>query len=501
MRWLGGPLCLTLALLAGCEDDLGDYSSARSDGAVDGADADPLGGRPDTNFPDTSLADADLADAYLSDAGLADAERPDPADADLSDADTSDAAPLDPPDAGPAPSGDVLYPADRTLSPLTPDLVEALRDLIADGPARQDQVFAKVGASATVSVHNMQCFAGDRIDLDGRDSLWPTIDHFLDGDAAGGDPYTRDSLTATVGWSARSAVAGDPSPVEQEISAISPRFALVMYGTNDIQSRNPDRYADSMLTLVDVLMAEGVIPVLTTVMPRDDDPEADALVPQYNTIVRGVAQGRGVPLADFHRELLPLPDHGLGGDDLHPSVYRDGGARACDFTDEGLRYGYNIRNLLMIESLDRLRRAVLDGGAAPDPLAVPRLAGAGLAANPYRVDALPFTDLKDTFAHGEARIDRYTGCDAPQDESGPEVVYRLDLDRETTLRAMVFDRGEVDVDLHLLDASGEAAGCLERDHQLIEASLAPGTWYLVVDSYVSGGEIKGGEYLLTVIEE
>ena len=42
----------------------------------------------------------------------------------------------------------------------------------------------------------------------------------------------------TVGWSAPSALSGSPTPVEQEITAISPRFGLVMFGSNDVQARD-----------------------------------------------------------------------------------------------------------------------------------------------------------------------------------------------------------------------------------------------------------------------
>ncbi|MFN3197165.1 MAG: SGNH/GDSL hydrolase family protein [Bradymonadia bacterium] len=493
-------LVVTLAV-SGCAEDLGEFASARPEMGVEGADANLQ--RPDVNFADAQVFDqADLGvddpDAFEDPIERPDAAPFDPADAMAPMADMDRPRPdmdLPPPPA----EGTILYPSDRTLSPLTANLVQGLRAIVDDGPDRDPQVFAKVGASATVSVHNMQCFAGDRIDLDGRDHLQSTIDHFRAGDAAGSDPYTRESLTATVGWSARSAVAGDPSPVEREIEAISPRFALIMYGTNDIQGRNPFRYADSMLTLADILIDEGVIPVLTTIMPRDDDASADALVPQYNAIVRAVAQGRGVPLADFHRELLPIPGHGLAGDDLHPNVFRDGGARACHFTPEALEHGYNIRNLLMIETLDRVRRTVFEGEAAPDREA-PRLRGDGTHDDPFVVTTLPFTHLSDT-TEGARRIDRYTGCNANQDESGPEQVYRLDLARETTIKVMVFDRDDIDVDLHLLDDTGEAAGCLQRDHQEMEASLAPGSWFLVVDSFVSGGEEQSGEYMLTILEE
>ena len=96
--------------------------------------------------------------------------------------------------------GLVLYPSDRTLSPLTPELVAQLRAVHATSIG-SDAVFAKIGDSHTVSTSFLACFAGSNVDLDGRD-LAATVAHFKTGDAAGTTPYQRVSLAATVGWSA-----------------------------------------------------------------------------------------------------------------------------------------------------------------------------------------------------------------------------------------------------------------------------------------------------------
>ncbi|HUP21322.1 MAG TPA: hypothetical protein VNB06_00100, partial [Thermoanaerobaculia bacterium] len=145
------------------------------------------------------------------------------------------------PDAGLPVEALEVYPTDRTLSPITPFVAANLREIASRGSMQSD-VFAKIGASATVSINFMHCFAGTAIDLDGRDELAASVAHFAAGDAAGTNPYQRDSLSATVGWSAGAALAGDPSPLEQEVAAISPQFAVIMYGTNDIQLMNVYSY-------------------------------------------------------------------------------------------------------------------------------------------------------------------------------------------------------------------------------------------------------------------
>lgn len=391
------------------------------------------------------------------------------------------------------------YPAvygATTLSPLTPAVVRGLQAIAARG-VQQDGVFAKIGASATVSSAFLQCFVGSKVDLGAHTALAPSITHFSQPLLDGKTSFDRTSLSATVGWSAGKAISGTPSPLTQEVDAIAPRFAVVMYGTNDIQLNNIFGYADNMLTLTDQLIARGVIPVLTTIMPRDDSASADLQVPRYNAVLRAVAQARQIPLIDYHRELVMLPDHGLGPDNLHPSSYSGG---ACQLTAAGLASGYNIRNLLTLQTLDRLRRVLVASEVAPDPPGKARQ-GQGSAQDPIIVEGFPFVDVRDTTRQGERRIDSYPGCAASQDESGPELIYRLTLTQQTTLRALVFDRGDVDIDLHLLGATVDGASCVQRNDRELSVTLAAGTHHLALDTFVSSGVEKGGEYLLVLLAE
>ena len=404
-------------------------------------------------------------------------------------------------DVPPAPVGPVLYPSATRHSPLTPDLVTRLRTIAARGPALSDHVFSKVGDSITVSTSFMACFASATgVDLGGREQLRPTLDRYRAGSVGGTDPYRRVSLAATVGWSASAALAGTPSPLSQELSAARPSAATVMFGTNDIQSRDIFRYGANLLDITDQAIARGVIPILSTVPPRDDNADADLWVPRYNAVVLGVAQSRGVPLIDFHGTLLPLAAHGLGPDHLHPNTYSTAaGYRACALTADGLRFGYNNRNLLTLEALHRVAEVTLRGRAAPDADA-PRLRGSGSHADPFIIPSLPFADARDTSAGGAHLFDRYA-CRPTADESGAEYLYRLTVTRPTNVRAMVITRGTTDVDLHLLDRTATAAGCVARDDRVLVTTLAPGTWTFSLDTFVSAGSARAGEYLLVVVPD
>lgn len=397
------------------------------------------------------------------------------------------------------PDAPARYLAGRLHSPLTASVRDGLRAIAADAN-RTANSFAKIGDSLTVSGAFMRCFSGADalIDLDGRDDLWDAIEHFR---SARIDPFRRESAAATVGWSASSALNGNPSPIRTELMALDPQFAVVMFGTNDIQRRNIVSYAEQMLDIADLLIREGVIPIFSSIPPRGDDLDADYQVPAYNAVVRGIAQGRQVPFVDLEMALRPIDDYGLAGDNLHGSAYRqDGQLRPCAFTPAALENGYNWRNLLTIEALQRMHAVVL-GDAAPPDAPGPPLRGNGTAAAPFIIDTLPFTHLHSTADAPSRRFDAYPGCDAPQDESGPEVLYRLDIDASTTLRAYVFDRGAVDIDVHML-GDLDADACLGRHDSAFAASLDPGTWYFSLDTFVGRDGVEdAGEYLFVLVAD
>ncbi|MBA3465508.1 MAG: SGNH/GDSL hydrolase family protein [Deltaproteobacteria bacterium] len=392
-------------------------------------------------------------------------------------------------DGGADPRAPVLYPAGQTLSPLTPDLVERLRAVHATATG-SDMVFAKIGDSHTETPAYIACFAGTNVDLGGRD-LGATVAHFKAGDAAGTTPFQRVSIATKIGWSAFQVLAGTPSPLAQEVAAIRPTFATVLFGTNDIGYNRIDRYGQNLAAIADTLLASGVIPIFSTLPPRDDDAAADRQVPRYNAIARGVAQTRGIPLVDLHRELAALPGHGLAGDDLHLESYSAG---ACRLDAMGITHGNNVRNLWVLSALDRMRRTVLADEPAPDADA-PRLRGRGAPDDPFLVSQLPFADRRDTSTFGTDAITSYPAC-GPQDERGNEVYYRIELASPAMLHAYVID-DTADIDLHLLADAPSASGCLARGDTAIDRQLAAGTYFLVADTFAG----TAGDFTIVVMTD
>lgn len=398
-------------------------------------------------------------------------------------------------------SGPVRYSEGRIHSPITPFVIDRLQEIQAMGSGLNPAVFMKVGDSITIDPNFLRCLADGEIDLTDHSELEDTLETFRSGDAAGTTPFDRPSEVALGGQTASWAITGDPSPAEREIAAIHPQIAVVMFGTNDMGWYPLDMprmfrwYGNAYLTLIDDLLRQGIIPILSSIPPRENNAFLDLWVPTVNQFVRAVAQTRQIPFVDFHLALQPLPGFGLKSDGVHPNAASTG---ACDFSPNGLEHGQNMRNLTTLQVLDRLRETVFEGEAAPET-DVWVIEGSGTTGEPYVIDELPFSDWRDTTTSSSDVFDSYPSCSSGADESGPEVVYQLNLSAAVRLRAMVLDVGDVDIDIHLLEDLGGGESCLARNDTLVQGTLGPGTFYLVADTYVSSvGEPYVGEFLLVV---
>jgi hypothetical protein len=116
----------------------------------------------------------------------------------------------------------------------------------------------------------------------------------------------------------------------------------------------------------------------------------------------------------------------------------------------------------------------------------------GTVSNPIQILSFPYETFDATAGTGSDQIDSYA-CSPTTDESGPERVYRFNVQSEGTLTATVTDDSGTDVDLHLLSSS-DPDDCLQRDDVTVSQILTPGTYYLVADTWCSGGgtEYPGG---------
>ncbi|MFN0245538.1 MAG: SGNH/GDSL hydrolase family protein [Kofleriaceae bacterium] len=417
------------------------------------------------------------------------------------DTPTGDPDAASPVDDADLPPVSLRYPSGTVASPVTVGVADAMRAIAARGDGHDD-VFIKVGASGTVSRNLLFCFAGAvqpqyRLELDGRDALMPAIDFFRGGDIAGATPFDRVTLAAEVGRTARWVVTGSPSPLVQELDAAMPRFAFVNYGTNDMGSgatyaTSLGLFWSSMNEVLDILDERGVVTIITGLNPRGDTAEAERWAPTFDAVTRAFAEARQLPYVSLYVASSPLANQGLLSDGIHGNAYSNGGAQPCVFDAAGLAFNYNVRNLASMEMLAKVHDVVIDDAAAPDVSPVPLLAGAGTEASPFEIDALPFTHTFDT-TNGERARASYPEC-GTQDESGPEVVYRLAMTSQRPVRVIALDREGVDVDVHVL-VDGT---CVERGDRVVDRTIGAGEMRIVVDTFAGSSGARPGSYTLVV---
>lgn len=408
----------------------------------------------------------------------------------------------------PAGSGSMLYPNDRIQSPLDESIALRLRAIAAKNSALRGNVFMKVGDSITAGTGLLGPFGTGHIDNDGpswetnvrfdaHPELKPLVQFFRTGLVPVGGTVgclERASLAAKVGEAAGWATAGNPSPLQQEIEAASPRYAVIMYGSNDIGWYNPPpygyvytmtQYQVGLLRIVDGCIERGVIPILTTMPPHGwQMPQ----VPWFTGMARSIAQGRRIPLIDYNRAAMaigPENNYGLSGDGVHPRTESYNSEAWLDA--ESLHYGVNSRNLVTLDALARVKALIVDSSSAPDTV-VARLNGTGTPADPYRIPGLPFADFRNTLDSASTALNGYAGSSVST--PGPECVYRLVLNHAQKLRILVLDKGTGTVRLYLLDQSGTPAGCLANDDAMITRDFVAGTYHLVADSRAAGGEFS-----------
>ncbi len=156
-------------------------------------------------------------------------------------------------------------------------------------------------------------------------------------------------------WADPVACAAGETPLACEYRVHNPAVALIMFGTNDVQVLTVEQFDHYLRRIVQTTREMGVIPVLST-FPRHYEEPARSLL--FNQVVVRVALDFNVPLINLWAALEPLPAHGIDDDGYHLNGPVTG---AGDFTSAAnLDTGYPRRNLVTLQTLDLLRRAVLD---------------------------------------------------------------------------------------------------------------------------------------------
>ena len=219
------------------------------------------------------------------------------------------------------------------------------------GGGLDDHAFSKIGDCETSSDYFLKPFdlSTSGYDLGEYSDLQGVIDQFKGS-------FASKSLVAQPGFSISSvfsSIWGDPDvchanewPIDCEIRVHKPAFALVMFGTNDVENSRPT-FTKNLKALVDQLLRNHVVPILAT---KSNNLEGDNSI---NAIIAQVAYEKDVPLWNYWRAVQGLPNQGLEADKIH-LIYA-----APNFNyPEAMQAGWPWRNLTALQVLDAVWRGV-----------------------------------------------------------------------------------------------------------------------------------------------
>lgn len=160
-------------------------------------------------------------------------------------------------------------------------------------------------------------------------------------------------------WSDPAVCLPNENPLDCELRLKKPGVAIIYLGFMNVRTDTVATYGPNLDTIVQTLIRQGVIPVLTTLSTKNDimvgSGYADAIW-SINQTIRATAGRYHVPLIDFQAAAQALPDQGCLIDGFHLSFRVDG---ATNFTGDEALYGKDLRELMTLQMLYDIQVSVM----------------------------------------------------------------------------------------------------------------------------------------------
>jgi uncharacterized protein YraI len=222
---------------------------------------------------------------------------------------------------------------------------------------RNPNVLAKVGDCSTEHWYFLKQFAWGQYDLGDYGYLQGVISNF-------GESLAYDSLASHNGYNVNSVMNPDwadpsmcqsgESPMDCEYRVHNPSVAIIMFGTSDLLSMSAYEFDFYLRDIVRITEEEGIVPILSTFPGNLGFPNHTIL---YNQIVVRIAMDNDIPLINLWLALESLPNHGLEPDGFHLGL--PPGDTSGVLVGGNLQYGYPVRNLVTLQTLDAVWRGAM----------------------------------------------------------------------------------------------------------------------------------------------
>lgn len=211
------------------------------------------------------------------------------------------------------------------------------------GTGKQTVVFSYAGDQSVASSDFLDGFSDPAVyslgasGTDGIVGFYGT--NFTLGNVSAGDNWTIEDLFNA---SLAPADCNGATPLQCEIDKRQPTVMFISFRPSNATATAKDVFQSNLISVVDTLTSNGVIPVLAT-LPDDGSVDPTTLA-EYNEVIVTVAQNAGVPLWNVYNAM-----QGVGSG----SVYNVSGNNAFDLNDTS--GGVNRRNLSALQVLQAIK--------------------------------------------------------------------------------------------------------------------------------------------------
>jgi hypothetical protein len=260
-------------------------------------------------------------------------------------------------------------PDDPAIYPILPTVSEYTHEIYKRGLSlgSRPAIFTRVGDCMTSDRFQFLGEIGKKkYDLGDYKSLQGVVDFYMKEAPTKKAPnsFLEESIASFTGFNASSVVDAEwtpagicepgATPLSCEYDTVKPAIAIIMFGTNDLNTLTPAQFDFYLRLIVSDTLERGIIPLLSTF---PGDPYQHNKANRLNHIALQVAHDYDVPIMNLWLAIQKLPGAGLRAN----SNYLSGAwnIRPTYFTGDTLQYGYTQRNLLTLQSLDIVWREVI----------------------------------------------------------------------------------------------------------------------------------------------
>ena len=255
-----------------------------------------------------------------------------------------------------------LSPNEWMSLPIIPEVSQNARLIYQRGLelGNNPRAFSKIGDCQSISTYFLSYF--DRsgfYNLSDYSSIQPTIDWYAGS-------FSRDSLAVKGGFNAAAVLSplrADPKQCNPNENPITCEFrlhrpSLVIISLEEWWAGHPENYEAYMRQIIEYSIQQGVVPIIAT---KADNLEGNNLI---NQTIANLALEYDIPVWNFWLAVQPLPNHGLiafnssGEVDLFHLTHSEGYYFYND--PSGTQSGWSVRNLTALQSLDAVRRGLLE---------------------------------------------------------------------------------------------------------------------------------------------